>query len=125
MRCRLSLGLEELSIRWIQLRHAAGGDMVLMGSSPLRWRLSEGLEDRALNPRVSAPSRKQAAIWFNGRQPVWWRLSEGLEELSIRGFFGWWNIREWAVTGRRVANCKQRLGAQSDDRLQPTVLRGP
>ena len=86
----LSEGLEGLSIRWIQLHRAAGGDMVLMGSSPLRW-----------------------------------RLSEGLEELSIRGFFGWWNISEWAVTGRRVANCKQRLGAQSDDRLQPTVLRGP
>jgi len=30
---RLSEGLEELSIRWIQLRHAAGGDMVRVGSS--------------------------------------------------------------------------------------------
>jgi hypothetical protein len=27
-------GLDELSIRGIQLRHAAGGDMVLMGGSP-------------------------------------------------------------------------------------------
>ena len=48
MRCRLSLGLEELSIRWIQLHRAAGGDMVLMGSSPLRWRLSEGLEELSI-----------------------------------------------------------------------------
>jgi len=48
VRCRLSLGLEELSIRWIQLRHAAGGDMVRVGSSPLRWRLSEGLEELSI-----------------------------------------------------------------------------
>ena len=30
----VSEGLEELSIRGFQLHHAAGGDMVLMGSCP-------------------------------------------------------------------------------------------
>ena len=66
---RLSEGLEELSIRWIQLRRTAGGDMVLMGGSPCVEAERKGLEE--LSIRGIQLRRTAGGVYgSNGRQPV-------------------------------------------------------
>ena len=98
--------------------------MVLMGGSPCAVQAErKGLEELSTRGFQLRRAAAGDAVLMGSCPCAVEAERKGLEELSIRGFFGWWNILEWAVTGRRTAS--SAWGAQSDDRLQPTVLRGP